>query len=42
MSESSSNLTIITFVLGLLPGAYFAYLLLKGIFYSMKKEEKFD
>jgi len=42
MSESSSNLTIIAFVLGLLPGAYFAYLLLKGILYSMKKEEKFD
>lgn len=42
MSESSSNLTIIAFVLGLLPGAYFAYLLLKGILYSMKKEEAFD
>jgi len=42
MSESSSNLTIIAFVLGLLPGAYFAYLLLKGILYSMKKEETFD
>jgi hypothetical protein len=42
MSESSSNLTLIAFILGLLPGAYFAFLLLRGIIYSMKKEEKFD
>jgi hypothetical protein len=42
MSESSSSLTLIAFIVGLLPGVYFAFLLLRGILYSLKKEEKFD
>jgi len=42
MSDSSNSLTLIAFVIGLLPGAYFAFLLLRGILYSLKKEEKFS
>jgi hypothetical protein len=40
MSETPSLLTVIAFVIGLIPGLYFAYMLLRGLYiYLISNDE---
>jgi len=37
MSESGSTIQVIAFIVGMIPSVYFAYMVVKGIYYSLKQ-----
>jgi hypothetical protein len=40
MSESQSIITVLAYVIGLIPGMYFAYRLLREVFYYFKHDDE--
>ncbi len=37
MSESGSSIQIIAFIVGMIPSVYFAYMVVKGIYYTLTR-----